>query len=217
MQWNLNWFIRTLGSSIGKKLMMALTGLGFCIFLIGHLAGNLTIFAGKDVFNSYVERLHTLGPLIKLAEIGLLFFAVVHVFTGIYLFYENFRARPKRYVMKSNTGGRTIASGTMPYTGFFILFFIIFHLIDFHFVDKTDQAIYQIVLDTFSNPGYTSFYIVAMVIVATHVSHGLWSAFQTLGINNSEYMPFLRVISTIFSVVVGFGFGFLPVYISFIS
>lgn len=105
----------------------------------------------------------------------------------------------------------------MPYTGFFILIFIVFHLIDFHFADKTDQTIYQIVLETFSNPGYTSFYIVSMIIVSTHVSHGFWSAFQTLGVYNSEYMPLLRVIGIIFSLAVGFGFGFLPIYISFIS
>ena len=95
--------------------------------------------------------------------------------------------------------------------------FIIFHLIDFHFADKTDQTIYQIVLKTFSNPGYAFFYIVSMIIVATHVSHGFWSAFQTLGVSNSEYMSLLRVMGTIFSLAVGLGFGFLPIYISFIS
>jgi succinate dehydrogenase / fumarate reductase, cytochrome b subunit len=217
MQWDLNWFICTLRSSIGKKLIMALTGLGFCIFLIAHLAGNLIIYAGKDAFNSYAERLHALGPIIILTETGLLFFAVAHIFIGSYLFYENFRARPERYSVKKNAGGRTVGSVTMPYTGFFILIFIIFHLIDFHFVEKTDQTIYQIVLETFSNPGYAFFYIVSMVIVSTHVSHGFWSAFQTLGVYNSEYMSLLRVIGTIFSLVVGFGFGLLPIYISFIS
>ena len=217
MQWDLNWFIYTLRSSIGKKLIMALTGLGFCIFLIGHLAGNLIIYAGKDAFNSYAGRLHALGPVIILTEIGLLFFAVAHVFIGSCLFYENFRARPGRYLVKKNAGGRTIGSGTMPYTGFFILIFIIFHLIDFHFADKTDQTIYQIVLETFSNPGYAFFYIVSMIIVSIHVSHGFWSAFQTLGVDNSEYMSLLRVIGIIFSMAVGFGFGLLPIYISFIS
>jgi len=196
---------------------MALTGLVFCIFLIGHLAGNLIIYAGKDAFNSYAGRLHALGPVIILTEIGLLFFAVAHVFIGSCLFYENFRARPGRYLVKKNAGGRTIGSGTMPYTGFFILIFIIFHFIDFHFADKTDQTIYQIVLETFSNPGYAFFYIVSMIIVSIHVSHGFWSAFQTLGVDNSEYMSLLRVIGIIFSLAVGFGFGLLPIYISFIS
>jgi len=75
---------------------MAITGLGFCIFLLSHLAGNLIIYAGNDAFNSYAERLHTLGPLIILAEIGLLLLGIVHISTGAYIFYQNLRARPGR-------------------------------------------------------------------------------------------------------------------------
>ena len=86
----MNWLKQTLWSSIGKKLMMAVTGLSFCAFLAGHLAGNLTIYAGEAAFNSYAEHLHALGPLITLAEIGLLIFAVVHIVTDLTLFYENF-------------------------------------------------------------------------------------------------------------------------------
>ena len=217
MKWNSNRLILTLSSSIGKKLIMAITGLGFCIFLISHLTGNLIIYAGKDSFNSYAERLHTLGSLLILAEIGLLFLGVVHVSTGAYLSYQNFRARPGRYKKKKNAGGRTIGSSTMPYTGFLILIFIIFHLIDFHFVEKADRSIYQIVLETFSSPGYAIFYILSMVVVAVHVDHGFWSLLQTLGINNLECMPILRVISSATSFFVGIGFGSLPVFISLIS
>ena len=217
MQWNSNRFILVLSSSIGKKLIMAITGLGFCVFLISHLAGNLIIYAGNDAFNSYAERLHTLGPILILAEIGLLFLGVVHVSTGVYLFSQNFLARPGRYKKKKNAGGRTIGSSTMPYTGFLILIFIIFHLIDFHFVEKADTTIYQIVLETFSNPGYTIFYILSMAVVAAHVDHGFWSLFQTLGINNLEYMPILRMVSSAFSLFVGIGFGSLPVFITLIT
>ncbi len=216
MQWISSKFILTLSSSIGKKLIMAFTGLIFCTFLISHLAGNLFIYAGEDAFNTYAERLHSLGPVITLSEIGLLLFGVVHIFTGIYLLLENFRARPKRYLKKKSVGGRSIGSATMPYTGFLILLFIIVHLIDFHFVDKADRAIYQIVLDTFSNPTYAIFYILSMVVVATHIDHGFWSLLQTLGINNLEHMPFFRLISTSFSIIVGFGFGSIPVFISLI-
>jgi succinate dehydrogenase / fumarate reductase cytochrome b subunit len=196
---------------------MAITGLGFCIFLISHLTGNLIIYAGNDAFNSYAERLHALGPLLILAEIGLLFLGIVHISTGVYLSYQNYRARPGRYKKKKNAGGRTIGSSTMPYTGFLILVFIIFHLIDFHFVEKADRSIYQIVLETFSNPGYTIFYILSMVVVATHIDHGLWSLLQTLGINNLKYMPILRMVSSAFSLFVGIGFGSLPVFITLIS
>jgi len=217
MHWTSNRFIFILSSSIGKKLIMALTGLGFCIFLLSHLTGNLIIYAGNDAFNSYAERLHTLGPLLILAEIGLLFLGVVHISTGAYLFYQNLRARPGRYRKKKNAGGRTIGSSTMPYTGFLILIFIIFHLVDFHFVEKADRSIYQIVLDTFSNPGYAIFYILSMVVVAVHVDHGFWSLLQTLGINNLKCMPVLRMISSATSLFVGIGFGSLPVFITLIS
>ena len=211
----MNWMIQTLWSSIGKKLLMALTGLAFCGFLAGHLAGNLTIYGGKDAFNSYAEHLHALGPVLTLVEWGLLFFAVVHVCTGLTLFYENFSARSSRYVVNKRAGGRTIGSMTMPYTGILLLAFIIFHLINFHFVDKTNTTIYQIVTQAFESPLYVVLYILAMIVAALHVSHGLWSAFQTIGANHLKYMPFIMALSIIFSLAVGFGFGIIPIYLSF--
>ena len=113
----MNWFTNTFGSSVGKKLMMAVTGLFFCVFLVLHLAGNLTLYMGKDAFNSYAEHLHSLGPLLTLAEWGLLIFAVIHISTGLLLFYQNFKARPERYAVSKRAGGRTLGSATMPYTG----------------------------------------------------------------------------------------------------
>ena len=211
----MNWLIQTLWSSIGKKLLMALTGLAFCGFLTGHLAGNLTIYGGKDAFNSYAEHLHALGPVLTLVEWGLLFLAVVHVCTGLTLFYQNFSARTSRYVVNKRAGGRTIGSMTMPYTGILLLAFIIFHLINFHFVDKTNTTIYQIVAQAFESPLYVVLYILAMIVAALHVSHGLWSAFQTIGANHIKYMPFIMALSIIFSLAVGFGFGIIPIYLSF--
>ena len=210
----MNWMVQTLWSSIGKKLLMALTGLAFCGFLAGHLAGNLTIYGGKNAFNSYAEHLQALGPVLTLLEWGLLGFAVVHVCTGLTLFYQNFKARPNRYAVNKKAGGRTIGSATMPYTGILLLAFIIFHLINFYFVDKTNTSIYQIVVQTFEIPFYVVIYILAMIVAALHVSHGLWSAFQTIGANHLKYMPFIMALSLIFSLVVGFGFGIIPLYLS---
>jgi len=210
----MNGFVSFITSSIGKKLIMAITGLGFCTFLAGHLAGNLTLFAGETAFNTYAEHLHSLGPVISVAEIGLLVFAVLHVATGILLFYKNFQARPKRYSVKKNAGGRTLGSSTMPYTGLLLLSFVIMHLFDFHFVDKTDRTIFEIVAGTFSNPVYVFLYTAAMIIAAFHVSHGFWSAFQTFGLNHPKYMPVIRLVGILFSIAVGAGFGFIPIYIS---
>jgi succinate dehydrogenase / fumarate reductase cytochrome b subunit len=209
----MNWITGTLGSSIGKKLMMAITGISFCGFLTAHLAGNLTIYGGKEAFNSYAEHLHALGPLVTVAEIGLLAFALVHVITGLVLFLGNLKARPVRYAVNKSAGGRTLGSATMPYTGVILLAFIVLHLINFHFVDKTDTTIFNIVSNAFGNPVYVVIYIVAMIVAAIHVSHGFWSAFQTIGANHPKYMPLIRTLSIVFAVVVGVGFGFLPIYI----
>ena len=209
----MNWLKQTLWSSIGKKLMMAVTGLGFCIFLAGHLAGNLTIYGGENAFNSYAAHLHALGPLVTLVELGLLVFAIIHISMGLILFYQNFMARPRRYVVNKRAGGRTIGSATMPYTGILLLAFVILHLINFHFVDKSDTTIYHIVSKTFANPIYIIIYIAAMIIAALHVRHGFWSAFQTIGANHPKYMPLIMILSIIFSLVVGFGFGLLPIYL----
>lgn len=210
----MNWLTDTLWTSVGKKLMMALTGLFFCVFLTMHLAGNLTIYWGKDAFISYAEHLHSLGPLLTVAEWGLLFFAVIHVSTGLLLFYQNFKARPQRYAVNRRAGGRTLSSATMPYTGVILLLFVIYHLFNFHFVDKTHTTIFQIVSTAFSKPSYVVIYTFAMIVAAVHVSHGFWSAFQTLGANHPKYSPFLKGLSLVFSLIVGIGFGFIPVYVS---
>jgi succinate dehydrogenase / fumarate reductase cytochrome b subunit len=102
----------------------------------------------------------------------------------------------------------------MPYTGILLLLFIILHLLNFHFVDKTGTNIWNIVTETFNSGGYIFIYIIAMIVAAIHVSHGLWSAFQTLGVNHPKYTPFLWGLSIVFSVIIGIGFGFIPIFIS---
>lgn len=212
----MNWFVQTLTSSIGKKWLMAITGLGFCFFLTTHLAGNLFIYGGRGAFNAYAEHLHSLGPLVTATELGLLAFAILHVAVGLILFYQNFISRPERYAVNKDGGGRTIGSRTMPYSGLIILAFVIFHLKNFHFIDKSGTTIYDVVTQAFADPVYVLLYVLAMVVVAFHVSHGFWSAFQTLGINHPKYMPLIKGASIAFSLVVGLGFGFLPIYLAIV-
>lgn len=213
----MKWLLTTLGSSIGKKLMMAVTGLSFIGFLAGHLAGNLTIYGGGDAFNSYAAHLHSLGILVNVAEVVLLSLFAVHVFCGLLLFWQNNTARPLGYSVNRNPGGKTIGSATMPYTGLLILAFIVFHLANFHFVDKTNTTIFQIVSTAFDNPVYVGVYVLAMLVVALHVSHGFWSLFQTFGLNHPKYMPAINGGGWILSVVFALGFGFLPIYIAFLA
>lgn len=214
----MNWIVNTFRTSIGKKLLMALSGACFIGFLLGHLGGNTTLYFGKEAFNSYAEHLHALGILVNIAEISLLTLLFIHVVTGVTLFFQNLSARPQRYVVDKRAGGRTWASATMPYTGVLILIFVIFHLINFHFVEKTlDNTIFDIVSKTFAQPGFIIFYIIAMIIVALHVSHGFWSLFQTLGANHPKYMPIITKVGIILSLIFGIGFGLLPIYIPFIA
>jgi len=210
----MKWIKQTFWSSIGKKLMMAVTGLAFIVFLMAHLAGNLSIYGGGDAFNAYAEKLHSLGPLLTVFELGLILFAGVHIITGIFLFLQNRLARPIGYTRYESSGGRTLSSRTMPYTGLIILGFVIFHLINFSFVDKADRSIFQIVSSAFANPVYVIIYIAVMIIVAFHVRHGLWSAFQTLGGNHPKYMPAIMMLSVVIGIIVAVGFGFIPIYLA---
>jgi succinate dehydrogenase / fumarate reductase cytochrome b subunit len=217
MEKEMNWVISTLGSSIGKKLMMAVTGLGFVGFLTVHLIGNLTLYGGQDLFTSYVNHLHALGPLITVAELGLLGFAIIHIVIGALLFYQNLMARPVRYKVNKDAGGRTIGSITQPYTGYIILVFVIFHLINFHFAEHTNETLFRLVFTTLTSPLYMITYVLAMIAVALHVSHGFWSLFQTLGANHPKYMPIIQKLGIAVSVVFGVGFGLIPIFISLIA
>jgi succinate dehydrogenase / fumarate reductase cytochrome b subunit len=209
----MSWLIRIFSSSIGKKLLMAFTGLSFIGFLCAHLAGNLTLYKGGAAFNAYAEKLHSLGSLLTVFEFGLLALALIHITTGIILFVQNLKARSVPYENDRSAGGRTLSSVTMPYTGIIILAFVILHLINFSFVDKTQRTIFEIVSAAFANPVYLVIYVFVMIVVALHIRHGFWSAFQTIGANHPRYMPALRVLSVIASLIFGFGFGLLPIYL----
>jgi succinate dehydrogenase / fumarate reductase cytochrome b subunit len=210
----MNWIAAVLASSVGKKLMMALTGLAFIGFLAAHLAGNLTIYGGKAAFNGYAEKLQSLGALLHVFRAGLITFALVHVLTGLYLFWLNRRARPVGYGTYASAGGRTLSSRTMPYTGIVILAFVVYHLYHFTFVDKSATTVFDMVTAAFNRPLIMLLYAALMIVVAFHVRHGFWSAFQTLGINHPKWMPAVSAASIAAGVVVALGFGMLPLVVA---
>lgn len=201
-------------TSVGKKLMMAVTGLCFCGFLVGHLLGNFFIYGGSESFNSYAEHLQALGPALRVIEGGLILLALVHIITGLLLFFQNRSARPVRYRMDKRGGGRTLGSATMPYTGVLLLCFILFHLFHFTFVDKTGTTVFDLVAAAFQSPLYIAMYIVSVIIAGIHVSHGFWSAFQTIGANHPKYMPLIKGLGLLLAFAVAIGFSSLPLYIS---
>ncbi len=203
-----------ISTSVGKKLMMAVTGLCFCGFLVGHMLGNFTMYGGSEYFNKYAEHLQSLGPILRVIEAGLIFFALVHIITGLLLFFQNLNARPVRYKMKKRGGGRTLGSATMPYTGVLLLCFLVFHLFQFTFVDKSGTTVFDVVAAAFQHPLYAALYIAAVIVAGIHVSHGFWSAFQSLGANHPKYMPLIRGLALVLAIVVAVGFASLPIYIS---
>jgi len=213
----MNWYLFILGSSVGKKLLMAVTGLGMIGFLAVHLLGNFMAFAVAEAFNGYAAKLHSLQPYLSVFNIGLAILGLVHIIVGIILFIENLKARPTRYEVFRNPGGRTIGSNTMPYTGVLIFIFIIFHLLKFTFVDKSVTPIYQQMAATFTNPLWVLFYVASMVIVALHISHGSWSLVQTFGLNHPCHMPLIMKLGLVVTWVFGIGFGVLPIYLLIIA
>ena len=197
-------------SSVGKKSIMAASGLLLSLFLLTHMLGNSVSFLGRNAFNTYAERLHSLGVLVYIFEIGLLTLFLIHIITGIILYLENLQARPSRYSVNTSEGGRSWGSRTMPYTGAIILVFIIVHLMNFHFTDKS-VPVADLVRKLLSSPSLAFFYIFSLVALALHLSHGFWSLFQSIGFNHEKYNPLLLKGALVFSILMGAVFILIPV------
>jgi len=204
-----------LASSIGKKIVMAASGATLVLFLLAHLAGNSSLFFGRDTFNTYADHLHGLGFILHLFEAGLLIVFLLHITCGLLLFTENLRARPVRYALTKSNGGRTIGSRTMPYTGLIVLIFLFVHINNF----KTGATVSpsSAVRAVLSQPGYAVFYWIAILSLALHVSHGCWSMFQTLGLNHISYDRLLRTGALTFSIAVGLIFFLIPALALFLE
>ena len=208
----MKWLVDVIWSSVGRKTLMAVTGLSFILFLAVHFVGNMFLYVSPDSFNSYVSHLQALGFLVIVAELDLVGLAVIHVCTGLLLFWENLRARPVRYAVNRTAGGRTLSSRLMPYTGIYMLLFVVVHLVTVKYADLDGRTLYDVVDATFSHVGYLLYYALTMVVVALHVRHGVWSGFQTLGLNHVKYMPALERLGIAYALLLGVGFGLIPFY-----
>jgi succinate dehydrogenase / fumarate reductase cytochrome b subunit len=202
------WLTKNLFSSIGKKGLMAASGFFLALFLLAHLAGNSTSFVGRKAFNSYAAHLHSLGVLIKIFEVFLLTVFLVHVLTGVTLYLENFRSRPKRYAISSKKE-RRIATLLMPYTGLLTFFFLLIHLANFRFA-RLQVPIADAVRQLLSRPVFSLFYMLSITGLTFHISHGLWSMFQSLGCNHAKYNAFLEKGAVVVSLLIGSVFLLIP-------
>lgn len=206
----MNWITQTFTSSIGKKMLMAASGAFLLLFILIHLVGNSTSLLGRAAFLSYAAHLHSLGPLVSLFEILLLGIFCTHVTLAVLLFLENRRARPQRYAMVNSRGGRSPGSRTMIYSGTVILVFLVGHLLNFHFISHA-TPIADIVRTALRNPAIAIFYIVGVLALGLHVSHGFWSLFQSLGLEHPKYTAALEKKSAFFGLAVGLLFALIPV------
>ncbi|MFA6107897.1 MAG: succinate dehydrogenase cytochrome b subunit [Candidatus Latescibacterota bacterium] len=203
-----------LSSSVGKKLGMALTGLILYGFLLGHLVGNLLLLRddGGAAFNAYAAFLAG-HPLLLPVEFFLLTVLVLHVYLAVTVTLENRRARPVRYQQLGRFGGGNAASSTMIYSGAVILIFLVLHLRAFKFGDRGDGTLYDLVVASFRQPLFAAWYVLCMAILGFHLWHAFQSACQTVGVGAHR----VRVIGVLGCLLLSLGFGFLPVYLGFLS
>ncbi|MBK8014055.1 MAG: succinate dehydrogenase cytochrome b subunit [Deltaproteobacteria bacterium] len=200
--------------SIVKKALMALTGLAWIGFLVGHLSGNFLLLRGADAFNGYAAFLASLGSLLYVVEAALILFLLLHIYSGLRVTLENRRARPVRYAVAATAGRATVASRTMAAGGIIIAVFLVVHVKMFKFTSHQDvnNGLWGLVVDTFKEPAWVGAYIIAMLAVGMHVSHGLASAFQTLGLIKPRWRESFRRTGFAIGWLLAAGFITLPVW-----
>ena len=203
-------------SSIGKKVLMAVSGAGLGLFLLIHLLGNATVFLGREAFVAYASHLHSLGALIPVAEFIFAIILLLHLTLGLILYIENLKVRPVRYHLSQEAGGRTLGSKTMPYTGLVVLAFLVVHLLSFR-QPTQGAAGADLLRGTLRQPGMVLIYLFSFLALGLHTSHGFWSLFQSLGFNHPRYDRFLRRGAVLVSVVGGGVLMLIPLLAFFVD
>ena len=209
-------------SSVGRKMIVAVTGMILILFVIGHLLGNLQIFLGPEWINAYSQHLRDLGPLLWMIRVFLLVSVLLHIYFTILLAIENRRARPEPYRHR-NYVKASWASRHMVVSGLVVLAFIVFHLLHFTARKFNPQFpllkldplnrydVYSMMVYGFQNVYVSIFYIVGLFLLTLHLTHGSSSFFQSLGLNNQRLMPKLAVGGRIFAWLLFVGYTSIPI------
>ena len=199
------------GSSIGRKVLMAITGLGLAGFLIFHLIGNSFLLKGEAAFNAYAKLLHSI-PLLPVIEIGLGVFFLAHVVMGIILTYQNFRARPVAYQVKATAGNATVASRSMIYTGSAILVFITYHLWSLNAGSLPNETPWLRVQSILTNPVSITIYAAGFLALGTHLFHGFSSILVTFGLRHRRHDALVDLLCRAGAFVLALGYASLAFY-----
>ncbi len=220
-------------TTVAKELWVAVSGLALVLFVIVHLAGNFTLFAGPDAFNAYSRHLHSLGVLLWLARLGLIAAFVTHAVFTVWLFLANRAARKTSYAVSNrmgaritvrHTGGTDLAKLTMIYSGAVILVFVALHLYDFTFRNAegaagaiadggNDLGIYGLVWNSFSRPSHAIFYVLCMWALGLHLSNVISTIWVTLGVLTDAATPRVNLFAKVVGVLVALGFSSIPIYV----
>lgn len=214
-------FRRLFSSSVGTKLLLGLTGLALFAYLVLHLAGNVLIFAGPEVFNEYSHALIS-NPLILPIEVGLLAIFLLHVYKAVTNYAANASARPARYVMKKyagHTSRKSVASSTMIWSGLVIFLFVLVHVKQFKYgawyqVNNSDvRDLARLEFEVFSQPVWVVFYVIGTLLVGLHLRHGISSGFQSLGLDHPVYTRRLTMWGVVLAVIIGGGLAVIPIWV----
>lgn len=218
----MNWFAKALSGSIGRKLIMSITGLFLVSFLIVHLGGNFLLLRddGGVAFNAYAHFMKE-QPIIKVLEVVLFLGFIFHIVYAAMLTRSNSKARPIGYAHNNPSANSSWFSRNMGLTGSIILIFLILHLRTFFIPHKTPfltpkaETMYGEAVLAFSSGLYVIFYVFAMFLLGFHLVHGVSSSFQTLGLRHPKYFPAIRLFGYGFAIIVPLLFALIPVYMYF--
>ncbi|MHC1560301.1 succinate dehydrogenase cytochrome b subunit [Actinomycetospora sp. C-140] len=212
---------RTWGTSVGRKSVMAVTGVVFLLFVIAHMLGNLKIFFGITAFDEYSEHLRTLGAeifgysgVLWILRVVLLASVVLHMWAAISLWYRAKKARPVGYQHRPSWQG-SYAARTMRWGGVIIALFVVWHILDLTTGTvnpaPAGSGAYEKLVASFDRPVVAIFYILAMLALGLHIRHGLWSALQTFGANSALKQNALKTLAFVVAAVITVGFVIIPV------
>lgn len=217
---------RFMSSSVGTKVIIALSGLALAAYLVLHLIGNLFIVLGPAALNGWGHTLIS-NPLVIPAEIGLALIFAIHVLKAVPMWWGNRRARPTGYAEKrwaGHTSRKTVSSATMIWTGAIVFAFVVIHVAAFKYgvfyeppeFEPGVRDLYQLVVGTFLNPGWALFYVAVMALIGTHLWHGTSSAFQSLGVDGPRLTSLILRAGVVFAILIAGGFAFIPVWAYFL-
>lgn len=204
------------------KLLIGVTGFALFLYLIIHIIGNLMVFFGPATFNKYAFTLEG-NPLIVIVEIGLLLIFLLHVYKTVRMFLENWTARPIRYAKKKYAGRpsrKSFASSTMIVSGLWLLAFIVVHVRAFRYGIEYEwpaggRDLYRLEMENFADPLTVGFYVLSMLVVGSHLWHGISSSLQSLGADHPRWTPRVIVAGKLFAVAIAGGFIVIALWAHF--